>query len=73
MINRFIKTCDVLEHLPDRLARRAGELRAHARRGSAVHAVVVATAEPGGTVLTGDTADLGALASYAHEVVIRRI
>jgi len=73
VINRFIKTCDVLEHLPDRLARRAGELRAHARRGSAVDAVVVATAEPGGTVLTGDTADLGALASYAHEVVIRRI
>lgn len=72
-VNRLLKTCDVVEHLPMALARRAGELRHLARRGSAVDAVVVASAEPGGVVLSGDVEDLGALASFADAVRIERI
>lgn len=72
-VNRLLKTCDVVEHLPMALARRAGELRHLARRGSAVGAVVVASAEPGGVVLSGDVEDLGALASFADAVRIERI
>ncbi|MBO0692633.1 MAG: PIN domain-containing protein [Acidimicrobiaceae bacterium] len=71
--NILPKTCDLVEDLPEALARRAGELRHKARRGSAVDAILVATAEPGGTVLTGDQADLNALASYADRVGIQRI
>ncbi len=55
------------------LARRAGGLRHRARRGSAVDAIVVASAEPGGVVLSGDVEDLGALASYAKGVRVERI
>jgi hypothetical protein len=72
-VNRLIKICDVREDLPASLARRAGELRHLARRGSAVDAVVVASAEPGGVVLTGDIEDLGALASHCDGVRIERI
>jgi predicted nucleic acid-binding protein len=71
-VNRLLKTCDVVEQLPQQRARRAGQLRARARRGSAVDAVVVASAEPGGTVLSGDVADLRALAAYARDVTIER-
>jgi hypothetical protein len=38
-----------------------------------VDALVTATAEPGGTVLTGDLADLQALAGYAADVSIELI
>ena len=72
-VNRLLKACDVSEHLPAPLARRAGELRHLARRGSAVDAIVVASAEPDGVVLSGDTDDLGALASHANGVRIERI
>jgi hypothetical protein len=72
-VNRLLKTCDVSEDLPAPLARRAGELRHLARRGSAVDAVVVASAEPGGVVLSGDVEDLGALAAYADSVRIERV
>jgi len=72
-VNRLLKTCDVREDLPTALARRAGELRHLARRGSAVDAIVVASAEPGGVVLSGDIEDLGALASHANAVRIERI
>ncbi len=71
-INRFLKTCDIVEDLPQHLARRAGTLRALARQGSAVDAIVVALAEPGGAVLTGDIKDLTALAAYADGVRIYR-
>jgi hypothetical protein len=70
LVNRLLKTCDIVEALPDGLARRAANLRARARRGSAVDAVVVAMAEPGGAVLGGDVNDLRALASYADDVTI---
>ena len=71
--HRFLRACDVAEAVPSTLARRAAWLRARASRGSAVDALVTATAEPGGTVLTGDLADLQALAGYASDVVIEAI
>jgi predicted nucleic acid-binding protein len=71
-LNRFLKTCDVEEEVPERIARRAAALRAQAGRGSPVDALIVAIAEPGGTVLSGDIGDLRALATYAADVVIRR-
>ncbi len=71
--NRFLKTCDVAEGVPAALARRAALLRRLARRGSAVDALVVAFAEPGGTVLTSDPEDLEALAGHAEGVIIERV
>jgi hypothetical protein len=71
--NRLLKTCDVIEEIPRPLARRAAFLRAKAHRGSAVDALVVALAEPGGSVLTSDPDDLAALATHAREVRIERV
>jgi len=71
--HRFLRTCDVDERLPVPLARRAAWLRARARAGSAVDALVTAVAEPGGTVLTSDVADLRALAQHASDVTIEAI
>jgi hypothetical protein len=71
--NRFLKTCDLIELVPERLARRAAALRHAARRGSAIDALVVASAEPGGTVLTSDPRDLQALASHADGVEVVRV
>lgn len=71
-VNRFLKTCEIVERLPEGLARRAAALRAQARTGSAVDALVVAVAEPGGDVLGGDVGDLRALAIHATDVTIHR-
>ncbi|MDH3731021.1 MAG: twitching motility protein PilT [Acidimicrobiia bacterium] len=71
-INRFLKTCDIVEDLPQHLARRAGALRTLARQGSAVDAIVVAIAEPGRAVLTSDPKDLTSLAGYTNGVQIFR-
>jgi len=71
-LNRFLKTCDIIEELPGRIARRAGALRASTRQGSVVDAIVVALAEPGGAVLTSDLKDLRALASHADNVHVHR-
>jgi len=68
--SRFLKTCIVDAEVSPAVARRAAELRRRARAGSAVDAIVVAPAEPGGTVLTGDRADLEALAAHAEDVTI---
>jgi hypothetical protein len=68
--NRFLRTCNVTDTIALSLARRAAWLRARARTGSAVDAIVTAAAEPGGTVLTGDLADLRALASFATDVTV---
>ena len=73
LTNRFPKTCDIVEEIPESLARRAAELRRRARRGSAVDALVVAFAEGGGTALTSDPRDLSALAGYAKSVGVERI
>lgn len=71
--NRVLKTCDVVTDLPQGVARRAAAVRHRAGRGSAVDAVVVAVAEPGGSVLTGDVGDLQALAEHCTDVTIERI
>jgi predicted nucleic acid-binding protein len=71
--NRFLKTCDIAESVPESLARRAALIRRRARRGSAVDALVVACAEPGGTVLTSDPRDIEALAAHAEDVAVVRI
>jgi hypothetical protein len=71
--NRFLRTCNVTDTVALSLARRAAWLRARARTGSAVDAIVTAVAEPGGTVLTGDLADLRVLASFATDVTIEPI
>jgi len=71
--NAFLKTCDVVTDVPEAAARRAAHLRRKARRGSAVDALVIALAEPGGIVLTGDLDDLTALAEHAAGVRVERI
>ena len=71
-INRFLKTCNIIEEVSEGLARRAGALRTLADQGSAVDALVVAIAEPGGAVLTSDFADLRALASHSDGVHVHR-
>jgi predicted nucleic acid-binding protein len=73
LANSFLKTCDIVEEVIEPLARRAALLRRQARRGSAVDALVVALAEPGGTVLTSDPRDLEALAQYAHGVRVEKV
>jgi hypothetical protein len=71
--NRLIKACDVVAELTEPTARRAAELRFRAGRGSAADAIVIAVAEPGGHVLTGDPEDLRALATYARGVTVDTI
>jgi len=72
-VNRLLKTCTIPEELPEALARRAGALRTAARRGSAVDAIVVTFAEPGGTVLTSDVDDITALAAHAKAIRVATI
>ena len=71
--NRLLKTCEIVEEIPETLARRAAALRTRCGKGSAVDALVVALAEPGNTVLTSDAEDLLALAAGADDVLIQRI
>lgn len=73
LANKFLKTCDIVEEIAEPLARRAALLRRLARRGSAVDALVVALAEPGGAVLTSDLGDLEAFAQYAHDVLVEKV
>lgn len=72
-VNRLLNTCEVIEDLPAGLARRAAHLRTRARRGSAVDALVVAMAEPGGVVLTSDPGDLQALAFHARDILVESV
>lgn len=69
--NKFLKTCEIGVRLDESAARRAAKLRTDAGRGSAVDAIVVASAEPHGVVITGDTADITALAANAADVTVR--
>ena len=71
--NRFIKTVMVDESVTVDMARRAAELRRRAKRGSAVDAIVVAVAEPNGIVLTGDQADITALAAFSRGVTVELV
>jgi hypothetical protein len=72
LTNRFLKTCEIIEEVPEQLALRAAVLRALAGRGSAVDALVVAVAEPWGAVLSGDLVDFRALAAHADDVIVLR-
>ena len=72
-VNRFLKACIIEPIVTDAVARRAAELRRRARRGSAVDSLVVAMAEPHGTVLTSGEADLGALCACAQQVTVERV
>lgn len=69
-INQLLQACDIDPTVSERTARRAGQLRAAAQRGSAVDAVVVALAEPGSTVVTTNPDDLHALAAHSESVAI---
>lgn len=71
--NRLLKTCEIVTELAESTARRAALLRFRAKHGSAVDAIVIATAEPAGRVLTGDPRDLRALADYADSVAVETI
>jgi hypothetical protein len=73
LANSFLKTCDIVEVIPESLARRAALLRRKARRGSAIDALVVAFAEPVGTALTSDLDDLEALAEHATRVIVEKV
>jgi hypothetical protein len=71
--NLFLKGCEITAVLSEARARRAANLRTMAGRGSAVDAALVALAEPGGLILTGDVDDLTALAANAIGVGIGAI
>jgi hypothetical protein len=71
--NRFLKTCTLDETITPATARRAAKLRTLAGHGSAVDALLVAKAEGGATVVTGDEGDLRALAAHADDVHIAAI
>jgi hypothetical protein len=71
--NRFLKTVMKDDSVSLDVARRAAQLRRQAKRGSAVDALVVAVAEPAGTVLTGDEADISALVAFADGVAFELV
>jgi predicted nucleic acid-binding protein len=70
---RFLQKCVLQEVLLLSTAQRAAELRRKSGHGSAVDAIVVALAEPGGTVLTGDQGDIEKLATHANKVYVAAI
>ena len=70
---RFLQKCVLQEVLLLGTAQRAAELRRKSGHGSAVDAIVVALAEPGGTVLTGDQGDIEKLATHANKVYVAAI
>ena len=72
-VNRFLKNVLIGDVVSVNLSRRAAELRRRAKRGSAVDALVVALAEPNGTVLTSDEADITALAAHAEHVAVELV
>src|SRR2546422_11050676 len=69
--NRFLKTCDIQTEVGETLAWRAAHLRGLGREGSAGDAVVVAAAQPGGTVCGGDGRGLRGLCPAAADLLIR--
>nr|MDT0664573.1 hypothetical protein [Micromonospora sp. DSM 115978] len=69
LTHRLLNTCEVIDSIDMRTARQAAGLRAAAKRGSAIDAVVVALASRrDAVVLTGDPDDLRALAAHADDV-----
>lgn len=72
-VNRLLETCDVVEAVPERLARCAALLRTRAHKGSAVDALVVAFAEPDGAIITSDPDDIEAIAALTDGVGIAAV
>jgi hypothetical protein len=76
LVLRLATTSELVEEVPVGLARRAAQLRHHARRGSAVDALVVAIAERAGgpaVVITSDPDDIGALVANTKTVTIHAV
>ncbi len=69
----LLRCCLLVEDLSEDLARRAAWLRTAVNRGTAVDALVVALAEPGGTVLVGNRPTIEAMALFADKVFVERI
>jgi hypothetical protein len=69
---RLLRTCELVPDVPVPTARRAAWLRTAAGRGTAADALVVALAEPGGSILSGGRRDLEALALFAEDVFVER-
>lgn len=72
-LDAFLSCCDVVEHLDTTIARRAAWLRTAANRGTAVDAIVVALAEPGGSVLVTHRPTVEAMALFADGVFVERL
>jgi len=70
-LDNHLLRLSLIHPLDESLARRAAELRSRTRAGSAVDAVVVATAELfEALVVTGDAGDLGRLVDHASGVAL---
>jgi predicted nucleic acid-binding protein len=69
--HRALLECGSLEPLSPDLAQRAGELLAETKRANAIDATVVASAaQRGDVIVTGDAADLRALARSMGNVTL---
>jgi hypothetical protein len=68
--SRFLRTCDIVDTISLSVARRAAWLRIRAQTGSAADALVIAIAEPGGTVLAAHLTRMRKLAAYARDVIV---
>jgi PIN domain nuclease of toxin-antitoxin system len=67
-VQRFLRACSIRTELSREEAQYAAQLRRSAQRGSAVDAVVVALANRGDVVVTGDKDDISALVAHAEQV-----
>lgn len=74
-VNRILNAVGNVAPATEETARIAGALLARAKSAATIDALVVAEAvnRGGGVVLTGDAADLGALASPHGDVVIQSL
>lgn len=74
-VNRVVRAVGEVEGVTEAIGRTAGRLLGEAGSSATVDAIVVATAieASGAVILTGDPADLGALASRHREVVVRAL
>ena len=74
-VNRVVKAVGEVDIVTEAIGRTAGKLLGEADSSATVDAIVVATAieASGAVILTGDPADLGALASRHREVVVQAL
>ena len=72
-VEALLRGCEVIEQLDATTARRAAWLRTAANRGTALDAITVALAEPGGAVLVAQRPTIEAMALFADGVFVERI